>query len=143
MWRSQYELSSDGTRIATWHDRLWRNGGTLELEGRRYEVKSNLFATRYEMTDEAGEVVAVADRIGRKRWTVESNGQLYRFRRASWWRHEEQLLEGDQPIGSVKRVSAWRSDAVADLPGLPLPLQVFVFTIVLTAWDAQAAAASS
>jgi hypothetical protein len=37
----------------------------------------------------------------------------------------------------------WRGDAVADLPGLPPPVQVFVLAVVLSMWDAQAAAASA
>jgi len=37
----------------------------------------------------------------------------------------------------------WRSDAEAELPGLPMPVQVFVLAVALTTWDAQAAAPAS
>jgi hypothetical protein len=46
-------------------------------------------------------------------------------------------------VGSVRRTSFWRREIVADLPGLPLPVQIFVLGVVITMWDAQAAAASS
>ena len=94
------------------------------------------------MTDEASMIVATADRVGRKRWTVEASGRTYRFQRVSWWRSEELLVADGRPVGSVRRVSRWRGDAVADLPDLSLPLQVFVVVVVLTMWDAQAAAAA-
>ena len=143
LWRDRYDLVADGQPLATWDGRAWRSGGTFDLAGRRYDVKSNVWGTRFEMTDEMGMTVASADRVGRKRWTVEAGGRTYGFQRASWWRSEELLLADDRPAGSVRRVSTWRSDAVADLPGLPLPVQVFVVVVVLTMWDAQAAAAVS
>lgn len=37
----------------------------------------------------------------------------------------------------------WRRDAVAELPDLPLPAQVFVLVVILTVWDSSAAAAAT
>lgn len=142
LWRSRYELASDGQPITMWEGRLWRGGGAFELAGRRYEVSSNAWVTRFEMTDQFGMIVAAADRVGRKRWTVEANGRSHQFQRASLWRSEEVLVADGRPVGSVRRPSMWRGDAVADLPNLPLPVQVFVLTVVLTMWDAHAAAAA-
>ncbi|GAA4413255.1 hypothetical protein GCM10023168_35970 [Fodinibacter luteus] len=42
-------------------------------------------------------------------------------------------------VGSVKRTSVLRGDAEADLPGLPMPVQLFALVLVLTMWDATAA----
>ena len=138
LWRNRYEIVADGQPLATWDGRVWRNGGTFELAGRRYDVKPNVGGTRFEMTDEAGSIVATANRVGRKRWTVEASGRTYRFQRASWWRFEQLLVADGRPVGSVRGVSSWRRDAVADLADLSLPLQVFVVVVVLTMWDAQA-----
>jgi len=144
LWRNRYEIIADGQPLAMWDGRVWRSGGTFDLAGRRYDVKSNVWGTRFEMTDEAGMIVATADRVGRKRWTVEASGRTYRFQRASWWRSEELLVADGRPVGSVRRVSRWRSDAVADLPDdLPLPFQVFVVVVVLTMWDTPATAAAT
>jgi hypothetical protein len=49
----------------------------------------------------------------------------------------------DVAVGFVRRVRWWRSDAVAERPGLPLPVQAFVMIVVLTMWDRQAAASAS
>lgn len=143
LWRNRYDLVADGQPLATWDAGFWLSGGTFELAGRRYKVKSNAWGTRFEMLDEVGVAVAAADRVGRKHWTVEAGGRTYQFQRASWWRHEELILTDGQPAGSVRRASMWRGDAVADLPGLPLPLQVFVLAVVVTMWDAQAASAAT
>lgn len=141
-WRDRYELIADGESLGMWDGRVWRSGGSLNLAGQRYDVKPNTWGSRFEMVDAAGTTIAAADRVGRKHWTVQSGGRTYRFQRASWWRSEEQLMVDDQPAGSIRRVSVWRSDAVADLPGLPVPLQVFVLVVVLTKWNEQAAASA-
>jgi hypothetical protein len=141
-WRNRYELVSDGKPLATWERRRWRTGGTFDLAGRRYEVSSNAWGTRFQMTDQFGLIVAAADRVGRKRWTVEASGRSYQFKRASLWRPEEVLVADGRPVGSVRRTSLWRSDTAAELPGLPLPVQVFVLVVVLTMWDSRAAASA-
>ena len=35
----------------------------------------------------------------------------------------------------------WRSDVEAELPGLPVPAQIFTVAVVLTRWDRDDAAA--
>jgi len=140
-WKGDYELSADGRPLTVWNARVWRGGGTFDLEGRRYEVRAVRFGSRYEFRDQTGMPLAVANRVGRKRWNVEAEGRTYTFERASLWRSEERLVVDGRPAGTIRRLGTFRSEAVADLPGLSLPLQVFVFTVVLSAWDAAAAAA--
>ncbi len=45
-------------------------------------------------------------------------------------------------MGYVRRTDFWRNEAEADLPGLPLPIQVFALVVVLTMW-ARAASVSA
>ncbi|MGH3914303.1 MAG: hypothetical protein ACRDTC_12990 [Pseudonocardiaceae bacterium] len=142
-WRNRYEITTDGRMLATWEGSMWKSGGTFELDGRCYEIRSNLWGNKYGMATEGGTVVASADRVGRKRWTVEADDRLYTFQRASIWRQEQILCSGDRQVGFIKRTSIWRSDTTTDLPGLLLPVQIFVLTVVLTMWDAAAVAAGS
>lgn len=143
MWKSDYEISVDGRPLVTWRGSTWRRGGHFEIEGRRYEVRANMWGSTYGMTDEAGERVASADRVGHKQWTVEAGGQTLQFQRASMWRPKEDLIAEGRPVGSIKRTSSWRSAAEADLPGLPVPVQVFAFAVVLTMWDWAAASVTA
>jgi hypothetical protein len=139
-WKNRYEITTDGQVLATWEGSVWKTGGTFDLDGRRYEIRGNMWGSKYGIVTEDGTAVASADRVGRKRWTVEAAGRIYEFQRASLWRHEEILHSEGRAVGSVKRTSIWRSDAIADLPGLPIPVQIFVLAVVLTRWDQQAAA---
>jgi hypothetical protein len=139
VWRTRYDLLADGVRFAEWDGHLWRGGGSFELDGRHYDVTPNLLTTKFQLKDQAGAVLAQAERVGRKRWTMTADGRTYRFERESWWPPEETLMDGDNRVGYVRRTSVWRSHTLAELPGLPFPLQVFVLTLLLTTWDAQAA----
>ncbi len=138
VWKNRYDITVDGRQLATWDGSSWKSGGTFEVDARRYEVRSNMWGSKYGMVDEDGTRIASANRVGRKNWTVESDGRTYEFHRASMWRQEEELLYKGRRVGSVKRNSIWRSGAVADLPGLPLPVEVFVLAVVLTEWDSAA-----
>jgi hypothetical protein len=135
IWTHRYVISTDDRRLAVWDGSWWRAGGTFDLDGRRYEVHGNLCASAYGMAGPDGAPIATAGRLHRKRWTVEAAGQTYEFERASWWREEQELRSGGRRVGSIRRTSIWRGDAEADLPGLPLPVQIFVLAVVLTAWD--------
>jgi hypothetical protein len=139
VWKGRYAIRADGRHVAVWDESWWRAGGTFELDGRRYEVRGTMWGSTYRMVGSDGAPIAVARRVGRKRWTVEAAGRTYEFRRMSWWRQEQGLRSGDRYVGSVKRTSIWRGDAVADLPGLPLPVRIFVLAVVLTMWDRSSA----
>ncbi len=142
IWKDRYAISADGRQVAVWDGALWTTGGRFELDGRRYEVRGNLWGSRYGMAGPDGARVAVANRVGRKRWTVEAGGRTYDFQRASLWRGEQELRSEGRRLGSVKRTSVWRGDATADLPGLPLPVQIFVLAVVLTMWDSNSGGAA-
>jgi len=140
VWKNRYEITADGRWLATWEGSSWRSGGSFELESQRYDVRSNMWGNTYGMVDQDGARVASANGVGRKNWTVETDGRTFEFHRASLWRSEEELQSEGVRVGSVRRKSIWRGDTVADLPGLRLPVQVFVL-VVLTMWDSAAASA--
>ena len=143
MWTNRYVISMDGLVVTTWEPSWWRSGGSYVVDGQPYTVSSNAFGSTYQLVDAAGVVAAVARRVGRKHWTVETVGRTYEFRRPSMWRHEEELVVDGQRAGSIRRLSMWRNDAVADLPGLPPAVQVFVLCVLLTTWDASDATAAA
>jgi hypothetical protein len=142
-WRNRYAVSAGDRLVTTWDSRTWTSGGDFELDGRRYQVRGNTWGNRFTMVDDTGATVASADKVGHKRWTVEAGGQTYQFQQKSFWSGEQELHNAAGRVGSVRRTSAWRGDVAADLPGLPLPVQVFVLGVVITMWDTQAAAAAA
>lgn len=142
-WRSSYDIVADGRAVATWNSSTWKSGGRFELDGRPYQVRGNVWGNRFELVDATGIQVASADRVGRRSWTVEAAGQTYHFRRATFWGSEQELHNGGDRVGSVRRTSPWTGSLAADLPGLPVPVQIFVLGVVITMWNDQGAAAAA
>lgn len=134
-WNHDYRISVGGHPLLYWHPSAWGTGGAMVLDGRNYHVRSTVTGSRYLLTDETGAVVAAAERVGRKQWMVLADGQCYHFRRARSYREEQRVADDGAPAGAVLRTSQLRRDAIADLPGLPLLTQAFVFLVVLSAWD--------
>ena len=104
----------DGRPLTSFDRSTWRTGGRFELDGRRYELRSNLWASTYALVADDGSPVATAKRVGRKEWTVEAGSTTHTFRRVSAWRHEEELHVGGQRVGSINApasgaVTRWRT----------------------------------
>jgi hypothetical protein len=143
LWRRSYDISADGRYLARWEPSWWRSGGVFDLDGQQYQIRDNALGSRFQLIGPAGQPLASAQRVGRKRWTVQADNRTYQFRRDSIWRGDQELLLGDQAVGAIRRPSMWRGSAIADLPGMPQPVQVFVLCVVLAMWEAAAVAANS
>ncbi|MET7418938.1 hypothetical protein [Dactylosporangium sp. NPDC005555] len=141
--RSRYTVTDNGRQVAAWEGAVWRSGGDLTVAGGSFQVRSNMWGNTFSMLDKAGGVVAAADRVGRKQWTVTAGGLTYEFRRASMWSQAQDLYAGGTKVGSVHKLSFWGNDVAVDLPGVPLPVQVFVLGVIVSMWQAQSAAAAS
>lgn len=140
VWRNDYDITADGRPLAVFDGSLWRGGGALVVDGRRYQVRSSMWATSCTLVDDAGELVASARRIGRKDWSIEAAGATHAFRRSSVWSLEQEHVVQGLPVGTIRRTSAWRGEAVADLPLLSPLVALFAITVVLITWDVAGAA---
>lgn len=138
-----YDITLDGRPVASWTSKIWRNGGDVTLAGHRYRIDAATFTNRFTMRDANGTEVATAEKAGRKHWTVVADGKPHRFRRTSIWGNRQDLLVGDNAVGSIRRTGFFSGRIEADLPTLSLPAQVFVVGVMVTTWDRQAAAASA
>jgi len=133
---TRYDITRDDSAICTWKPSAFIGGGSFELHDHRYEVaRGGWTGRRYRLRDEAGHLVALADGVGRLAWTVETEGELHAFERPSPWRRDQVLVRDGAPVGAVRRTSAWFGEAEAELPGLPLAVQVFVLVSLLAVWD--------
>jgi hypothetical protein len=136
----KYTLAVDGDTVTTWDQDWWRSGGSFRLDGHTYHVRSNMWGSRFTMLDENGAVAAEAERVGRKNWTVAAGGRSYTFRRKSAFSSDQHLVDGERTVGVIKRTSMWTNNLAADLPGLPLPVQVFVLGVQITTLAAASSA---
>lgn len=137
LWKTAYRISVDGHQLTTFNAKWWGSGGWFGINGQHYELRANFWGTRWSLLGTDGSVIATAEGVHRKRWTVRTSFAGYQFLRDSCWKLDQSLVAADQRVGSVKIVSASKGNVVAELPGLPLPVQVFTLATVLTVWNAQ------
>lgn len=144
-WGRSYRIGVDGRPLTTFTPRQWSAGGRFSLDGQDYELRSNAWGGKYAMTTgtDGGSAIATAEKVGRKRWLVQADARTYQFQRVSLWRGDQALLTDGRQVGVIKRTSTWKANASAELPGLSLPVQVFVVAVVVTMWRTQAAAAAA
>jgi hypothetical protein len=138
MASGSYEITCDDRPLCTWKPKMFRRGGTFVLDGRRYDVVACGWWNRYRLLDDAGGLVAEADGVGGLTWTLEISGETggvrHTFERPSLFRREQMLVVDGAPAGTVRCTSFWRDEGEADLPGLPLLMQVFVLVSLLKVW---------
>ena len=133
---TRYDITRDDAAVCTWKPSAFIGGGSFELDGHRYEVaRGGWTGRRYRLRDESGCLVALADGVGRSTWTLETGGAVHTFERPSPWRRDQVLVRDGEPVGTVRRTSAWLGEAEAELPGLPPAVQVFVLVSLLAVWD--------
>ncbi|MBB2944265.1 hypothetical protein FB565_003994 [Actinoplanes lutulentus] len=142
-WRSRYTLLLDGAQVTTWDSSVWRSGGSFTLQDQTFSVRANGWGTKYTMTDGSGAVVAEAAKVNRKNWTVAAGGRTFDFQRTSVWRNDQQMLHNGMPVGTIRKTSSWTGNLEADLPGLDLPVQIFVLGVLIAVAEAAAAAAAA
>jgi hypothetical protein len=138
IWNRRYDLIAHGRIVATWERASLATAGTLQWDGQRYQVHASMESGTARLSAPGGRQVATAHDVGRRQWTIQADGATYDFRRSPPWRQEEKLHVQGHRVGSVKRTNI-RGEAAADLPGMPLPAQLFALALALTMWDATAA----
>ena len=139
-WGTKYNVAEEGTPVTVWDTNTWASGGKFVLAGQAFHVRAGTWGTRFTLLDDRGAVVAEAERVGRKNWTLQSGGRTYTFRRPSIWRGDQHLVDGERTVGVVRMTSSWTGSLSADLPGLPLALQIFVLGMMIAQYQSAAAA---
>lgn len=85
-----------------------------------------------------GEQVAARARktsLFTRSFDVETGGEHLRLAAVSIWRREFGVYRNGEQIGRIAPTSLFRRSAVIDLPDdVPLPVQVFLFWLVIILW---------
>jgi len=139
-------LLDDGSTVS--FDMAWlREGGRFTWAGAEYEMaREGPWSGDFLLTAE-GQVLARATKasiIGRS-FVVRLDHREFALRAASWLSKRFELIEGDRAVGGVTPDHFFTRSCTAEFPeDLSVPVQVFLFWLVILMWRRQnnAAAAS-
>jgi hypothetical protein len=141
-----YRVLENNAPLAIVHLSSYREAGDLEIQGANYRVyREGLFSGAF-LLEEHGSVLARAEKPSAllRRFEVEHNGKNYLLEAESIMTRTFVLSEAGIQIGSIYAQHSLTRRSVVDLPeGIPLPVRLFMFWLVMILWkrasDASAA----
>ena len=127
---------------------LWREKGTLTIEGKDYRVYREGVMRGEFVLESDGKVLARAEKPSafRRSFVVTHAGREYTLQAQSALRRPFVLLQGSQEVGWITPQGIFSRKTQVDLPEvLPLPVRVFLLWLTIVLWkrDADSAAAAS
>jgi len=133
VWTARMEVEQDGSPVTVWKDGGWGGPGGFELDGHRYVISSTFLGSRYLLNSALNEPVAEVQRPGSRRWTLLVDGRSHHFHRPFMGGGEHRLLVDGEQVGYVRKGGFRHPGLQAELPGIPLPAQVFALVVIVLA----------
>lgn len=131
-----YRLLQDGRTIGLIDQSTWRERATCTIGGVRFELYREGTVGDFILEFE-GAVLARAQkpRFLTRQFVVAFEGRTYELKAVSAWTREFVLRVEDVVVGRIEAESLFNRHARLRLPeSLPLPVQVFVFWLVVLMW---------
>lgn len=127
---------------------LWREKGTITVQGKDYRVYREGWMSGYYYLENAGAVLARAEKPSafRRTLVIEHAGRAYTLQARSPFGRTFVLLQGGGEVGRIRPLGLFTRRAEVDLPeSLPLAVRVFALWLVVILWkrESDSAAASS
>jgi hypothetical protein len=146
--------------IFSWDFTVWRNGEAIAdidmswfREHADVQIGGQTFSVYRESMLKGAFALQAGDRILARAWKVsvfarafeiDFEGRKFELKATSYWTHHFALSENGIQIGWIGPTSWLGRKSVIDLPeDLPLPVQVFLFWLVVVLWRRRAASSSS
>jgi hypothetical protein len=133
-----FRVLDGGREVAAMDLSLWREKGTLSVEGVPYRVyREGLASGAFVIEDPGGQVLARAEKPNalRRSFVVEHGARRLRLEAWSPIGRAFVLRDDQGVIGTIKPDNFITRRATADLPeDLPLPVRIFFLWLVFILW---------
>lgn len=142
-WLSNnYIIQQDGLPTVELHKNMWSEQGGWLLDDLQYTITRDGMTGPFILLVNGAEIArAHKQSVWTKTFDLYYEDKQYLLKAKSVWTREFIVLFNDQIIGSVFHNSVWTRKFIIDIPGLPLPLQLFVGWLALVMWQRDEAAA--
>jgi len=138
-----YHLEADGRTIATLDVSWWKDAGTMSIEGTEYSLSREGLMSGAFILEEDGRELARATKPSafRSRFDLEIGDGWFSLARVSAFGRAYRVVDEEAEVGTIRPAGWLTRRALVDLPSeWPLPVQVFVFWLVLVMWNRDDAA---
>jgi hypothetical protein len=141
-----FTVSRGGRPVAEVDMSWFRERAEVDIGGRAYQVQRESIIDSTFSLSSGGEVLARAQKLSvfTRTFEVTVAGRRFELRALSAFRRGFGLFQQRREVGRVMPVSWLGRKASIELPDdLPLPVQVFVFWLVIVLWRRAANSSSS
>jgi hypothetical protein len=146
MFSRDFSIEAEGKRIALLDVSCWKEAGEISIEDESYRLFRERLMSGAFILEKEGQAVARAIKPSafRSRFDLELAGRHCTLNPDSFFRRSFSVLQNDVAVGSIRRAGLFTRRAIIDLPGdWSLPLQVFVFWLVVVIWNRDDSAAAA
>ncbi len=137
LFSRDFSIEAGGQRIAVLDVSWWKEAGEISIAGQPYRLYRESLLGAFVL-ERQGAAVARATKpsVFRSLFDLELADGLYSLRRAFVFGKNFSVYRGEVEVGSVQRAHWLSRRALIDLPAdWPVPVQVFVFWLVLMIWN--------
>ncbi|MBX5450646.1 hypothetical protein [Thermogemmatispora sp.] len=141
-----YVIRQDGQELAEIQKRFFRPETVITTtEGQTYTIQRLGWGGPFAICQADGTPLAQAQTYWSKSHIdAYYAGQPYRLRPQSQWKSETFLLEHNgEVVGTIRQKNFWGNKVLIDINGLPLPIVLFFFWLVLEDWKRRQATAAA
>ena len=140
MFSTAWVILEGEIEVASFRRRLWSEGATLTVGGQEFTVDRPRWTGPFRLC--AGEATVVEARkpsVWKTRFEISVEQGRLCLEPEGWSARVFRAVDGDGVVlGRVGRRSWWRRAAFIDLPAaMPLPIQLFLFCLVVFVWGRQ------
>jgi hypothetical protein len=146
LFSRDFGIEDGARRIALLDVAFWREAGEVSIEGRPYRLYREGLMSGDLLLESAGRPVARAAKPSafRSRFEIELDAHHYTLQPTSLFGNGFSVLQDGAVVGTIRRAGLFTRRTLIDLPSdWSVPVQVFVFWLVLVIWNRNDSAAAS
>ncbi len=146
LFSQDFNIETEGQKIAFLDIALWRESGEMSIEGKPYKLyREGLMSGAFVLEGEGRAVArAIKPSAFRSDFDLELNARHYSLKRDSLFGRSFSVFQNGVTVGSIRPVGLFTKRTIIDLPAdWPVPAQVFVFWLVLVIWKRRDSAAAA
>ena len=132
-----FGVRNDGALVGSLELKRVRSGGTLQLNGREYELARRGFLGAFELK-EAGRVIATGSRsrIFPVRYDIRTDDRQLQLKTVGLLPKTAKLLHGDVEVATIRRKRLLHREVTVELvqSSTPLPIVLFGAAIIVLYW---------